>query len=271
MIGENMTPKFSILIVTLNAASEIKKTIQSVKDQTYSNYEVVVKDGKSKDGTLSYVPQDAHYKVCSKEDKSVYDGMNQAFSMAKGDYIVFLNAGDTFYDKNVLENVADNIENNHIKNKCVLYGDYSRKDKLVQVQKKKLDNFYLYRRPLCHQSIFYSREIFKADIRYDINYKISADHDLTLKLWKNKVPFYHVGTVICTYMGDGISETSIGLKTAKHEKAEIVKKYYSSRQRIIYNFIIACSFSSVRAWMVSNRAPEFVRNGYRKIRNTLTK
>ena len=80
-----------------------------------------------------------------------------------------------------------------------------------------------------------------------------------------------MGTVICTYMGDGISETSIGLKTAKHEKAEIVKKYYSSRQRIIYNFIIACSFSSVRAWMVSNRAPEFVRNGYRKIRNTLTK
>ena len=129
----------------------------------------------------------------------------------------------------------------------------------------------MYRRPLCHQSIFYSREIFKADIRYDINYKISADHDLTLKLWKNKVPFYHVGTVICTYMGDGISETSIGLKTAKHEKAEIVKKYYSSRQRVIYNFIIACSFSSVRAWMVSNRSPEFVRNGYRKIRNILTK
>lgn len=55
MMGENMTPKFSILIVTLNAASEIQKTIQSVKDQTYSNYEVVVKDGKSKDGTLSYV------------------------------------------------------------------------------------------------------------------------------------------------------------------------------------------------------------------------
>ena len=87
-----MTPKFSILIVTLNAASEIKKTIQSVQDQTYSNYEVVVKDGKSKDSTLSYVPQDAHYKVCSKEDKSVYDGMNQAISMEKGDYIVFLNA-----------------------------------------------------------------------------------------------------------------------------------------------------------------------------------
>lgn len=116
MMGENMTPKFSILIVTLNAASEIQKTIQSVKDQTYSNYEVVVKDGESKDGTLSYVPQDVHYKVCSKKDKSVYDGMNQAISMAKGDYIIFLNAGDTFYDENVLKNVADYIENNHIKN-----------------------------------------------------------------------------------------------------------------------------------------------------------
>ena len=200
-----------------------------------------------------------------------FDVLLEAWTQELDDYIIFLNAGDTFYDENVLKNVADYIENNHIKNKCVLYGDYSRKDKLVQVQKKKLDNFYLYRRPLCHQSIFYSREIFKADIRYDINYKISADHDLTLKLWKNKVPFYHVGTVICTYMGDGISETSIGLKTAKHEKAEIVKKYYLSRQRVIYNFIIACSFSSVRAWMVSNRSPEFVRNGYRKIRNILTK
>ena len=266
-----MTPKFSILIVTLNAASEIKKTIQSVQEQTYSNYEVIVKDGKSKDDTLSFVPKDARYKIYSKEDKSVYDGMNQAIDMAKGDYIIFLNAGDMFYDKSVLENVVDYIEKNHIKSKCVLYGDYSRKDKLVQVQKKMLNDFYLYRRPLCHQSIFYSRDIFEIHVRYDINYKISADHDLTLKLWKNKVPFYHVGTAICIYMGDGISETSTGLNTAKHEKAEIVKKYYSTRDRILYDLIIACSFSSVRAWMVSNRSPEFIRNGYRKIRNILTK
>lgn len=266
-----MTPKFSILIVTLNAATEIERTIKSVQKQTYSNYEVIVKDGKSKDGTLLCVPKDVRYRVCIKEDKSVYDGMNQAIDIAKGDYIIFLNAGDMFYEPDVLKKVANYIEKNHIEGKCVLYGDYSRNGIFVQSQKKRLDDFCLYRRPLCHQSMLYSRNIFEYQVRYNTNYKISADHDLTLKLWRDKVPFYHVETVVCTYTGGGISETPTGLNTAKREKAEIVKKYYSNMHRILYDFMIACSFSSVRAWMVSNKSPEFIRKGYRKVRNSLMK
>ena len=97
-----MTPKFSILVVTLNSALEIDRTIKSVKSQTYSNYEVIVKDGKSKDNTLLFIPKDERYRVYVKEDKSVYDGMNQALDMAKGEYIIFLNAGDMFYEPDTL-------------------------------------------------------------------------------------------------------------------------------------------------------------------------
>lgn len=271
MMGEKMTPKFSILVVTLNAALEIERTIKSVQSQTYSNYEVIVKDGKSKDNTLLFIPKDERYRVYVKEDKSVYDGMNQALDMAKGEYIIFLNAGDMFYEPDTLKKVEEYIEKNNIKGKCVLYGDYSRNGEFIQLQKKNLDDFYLYRSPLCHQSIFYSRDIFENQVRYDTKYKISADHDLTLKIWKNNIPFYHLGTIVCTYKGAGISETRTGLNTAKREKAEIVKKYYSGTHRIVYNFIIACSLSSVRAWMVSNKSPEFVRKGYRKIRNSFMK
>lgn len=92
----NKLTKFSILVVTLNAEKEIDATIESIQAQSYQNYEVVIKDGLSKDNTLKHIPKDDRYKVYSQRDTSVYDGMNQAIECASGEYIIFLNAGDAF-------------------------------------------------------------------------------------------------------------------------------------------------------------------------------
>lgn len=264
-----MKLKFSILIVTLNAESEIDKTIQSIQKQTYSYYEVIVKDGMSKDRTLQFIPQDERYRILKEKDVSIYDGMNQAIENSKGDFLIFLNAGDSFYNEYVLEKVANFVHSHNINKKCVLYGDYCRNGDFIQVQSQNLRPFLLYRRPLCHQSMFYSKEIFQCGIRYDINYRISADHDLTINLWTQEVPFYHTGVVICTYIGGGISETKTGLIEAKKEKSEIVKKYYKLSQRIVYEVIIACSFARFRSWIDSENSPYCIRSMYRNIRNIL--
>lgn len=264
-----MKPKFSVLIVTLNAELEIDKTIRSIQKQTYPYYEVIVKDGMSQDCTLQHIPKEDKYRILKQKDSSVYDGMNQAIDAASGDFFIFMNAGDSFYDEYVMEKIACFVGSHNIAEKAVLYGDYCRNGDFIQVQSKKLSPFLLYRRPLCHQSMFYSKSIFQDGIRYNTAYKISADHDLTVNLWTHGIPFYHTGIVICTYTGGGISETKKGLIEAKKEKSEIVKQYYTVKQRVAYKFIVACSFMSLRAWLDSDNSPQALRNMYRAIRNIL--
>ena len=263
--------RFSILIVTLNAEKEIQITIESICKQIYKNYEVIVKDGNSEDKTLYYVPNDVRFRIVKEKDNSVYDGMNQAIQLARGEFLLFLNAGDYLYNQNVLQQINEYINNREIDIPCVLYGNYSRGGEYIQNQKRILTNFLLYRRPLCHQSMFYHRDIFKQGEQYNIDYKISADHDLTLRLWKQKIPFYHTGLVVCQYRGGGLSETVLGLALAKKEKKQIQRNYYSRIERLKYDAIILFSFACFRSWIDSQKSPAFLRDMYRAIRNCLFK
>lgn len=266
---KNETVKFSIVVVTLNAEKEIEVTMDSIQSQCYENYEVIVKDGMSKDNTLKYIPNDCRYRIYNKKDTSVYDGMNQAIEYIRGTFVIFLNAGDTFYDEFVLDKIAGFIKQNKIEIPCVLYGDYARNNR-VNYQKRKLNGFFLYRKPLCHQSIVYHREIFKHN-RYNTDYKISADHELTLRLWKNNVPFVHLGQVVCRYKGEGLSETKNGIKLAVEEKRKAIIKYYSKSEIMRYDMIMKLSFPRIRAWIISKDSPKVVRHLYRLLVNVTSR
>lgn len=262
--------KFSILVVTLNAEKEIVETLDSIRMQSYKNYEVIIKDGMSKDNTLKSIPDDPRFKIYSKKDCSVYDGMNQAIDYATGEFILFLNAGDAFFNSSVLEEINKFIILNNITGACVLYGDYSRGKNSVQYQKRKLNDFFLYRKPLCHQSILYHKSLLQ-NYKYDTSYKISADHELTLRLWKDNIPFIHTEQVICQYIGGGLSETENGRKLAIREKREALLKYYSRTEIIEYDLIMKLSFKRIREWILSPNSPAFLRNLYRIIRNRTSK
>lgn len=265
-------PLFSIIIVTLNAEKEIAETLKSIENQSVNDYEVIIKDGGSCDGTLDKIPTDEKYRVVKRQDKSVYDGMNQAIEYARGNFIIFLNAGDGFYNSDVLDCTTKFILKNRYQDEaCVIYGDYNRKHEYIQNQPVVLKPFYLYRRPLCHQSIFYNRKLFEIYGKYDLHYKISADHDFNMKLWTSKVPFYHTGVVICTYEGNGISESTVGWKKALEERNQIRVKYYSFADRLKYNTIITLSFSQIRAWLDSNKSPRAINKVYVSLRNRLFK
>ena len=106
---------FSIIVVALNPGEKLKKTLDSIVGQTFADYEVILKDGGSRDRSLEELENNgflARYpqiRVVREADKGIYDAMNQAVRLAAGRYIQFLNCGDYLYNENVLEQVADYI------------------------------------------------------------------------------------------------------------------------------------------------------------------
>ena len=107
---------FSIIVVSLNPGERLKQTLNSILEQTYTDYEVIVKDGGSKDVSLDFLKEEGilekhpQIRLIVQPDKSIYDGMNQAVSYVNGKYVQFLNCGDLFYDKTVLEKTAEYIK-----------------------------------------------------------------------------------------------------------------------------------------------------------------
>ena len=106
-----MSPLFSIITVTYNAESTLPPTLESVREQTCSLYEYIVMDGVSKDKTLKLaidagIPQ---AKISSSKDTGIYDAMNKAIDIATGEYLIFLNAGDTFHSADTLDKIAKTI------------------------------------------------------------------------------------------------------------------------------------------------------------------
>ena len=108
------TPKFSIITVTYNAEKVLEDTIQSVISQTYHHVEYIIVDGASKDGTLSIIDRyrSRIHTVISEPDKGLYDAMNKAISLAGGDYLCFLNAGDCFHEDDTLQQIVHSINGN---------------------------------------------------------------------------------------------------------------------------------------------------------------
>ena len=98
--------KFSVIVVCLNAGQKLHDTLESILAQDYKDYEIVVKDGGSKDGSIEKMVQNEAIQLFVENDKGIYDAMNQAVAHAKGEYLIFMNCGDRFHDGTVLSKAA---------------------------------------------------------------------------------------------------------------------------------------------------------------------
>lgn len=256
-------PFFSIIVVSLNAGKLIDLTIKSALCQTCTDYEIIVKDCVSKDDTLSYVPSNDHITVYSEPDKSLYDAMNQAISYSSGRYLIFMNCGDTFSSEKVLEDVRKAVKDSEY---GMIYGDYTR-DGVLMKQPESLTRFNMYRTILCHQSVFFNGEILRNQKKYDIKYKILADYDLEQNLAKTSNNI-HVDTVVCNFLGGGLSETKEGLKQKNKDRRDIIASHYSLLERMKYCVLWKITFPSLRK-KLSGSKNEKVRKKYQSIVNRI--
>lgn len=174
--------KISIVTVCYNAVDTIEETILSVLSQSYDNIEYIIIDGGSKDGTLDIIKQyeDKLTYWISEPDHGIYDAMNKGIMHATGDFINFMNAGDSFFDSSVVERVVRKIP---VSLPTVVYGNtleiYSNK----QFLRRSLPSKYLRKKGiLCHQSAFISTDYHRRNL-YNLNYKILSDFNFFFRAY----------------------------------------------------------------------------------------
>ncbi len=246
--------KFSIIVVALNAGEKLKETIQSILNQTYTNYEIVVKDGGSKDGSVEALPEDERIKLFVEKDTGIYDAMNQAVLKAQGEYILFLNCGDSFYDNQVLERAASCIEKEQGEAPLVVYGDtYGAKNNVMIAAPKKIDGFACYRNIPCHQSCFYATQLCKEK-PYLPEYRIRADYEHFLWcFYEAKAKMVYMGSTVASYEGGGYSESKENRKRDKEEHRLITEAYMESKELAGYRRAMNLSLAPLRSFLAENK------------------
>lgn len=205
-------PLFSIITVTFNAASTLPATLASVREQTYSGpMEYIVMDGASKDGTPELARQAgiAGMTVVSEPDGGLYDAMNKALERARGEYVIFLNAGDAFHSPDVLARYAEAIRREN--RPGIVYGQTL----LVDGDRRPAGSRHLtapemltYRSfadgmLVCHQAMAVLRRITAP---YDLSYRFSADYEWCLRCLQHSRHNVYVGDEpVIDYLNEGVT------------------------------------------------------------------
>lgn len=263
-------PEFSILVVCLNPGDKLKTTLESIRRQTFRNYEVIVKDGLSSDGSPVSARESAKafpaLRVIEKKDGGIYDAMNQAVLEAEGNYLYFLNCGDKFYHEKVLEEMAGLIAENPAK-AGIYYGNiHERLTGREVASNPKLDAFGCYRNVPCHQACFYDRKLLLAH-PFETRYRVRADYEQFLWCFFTKqaeAAFVYGDILIADYEGGGFSEMGKNRRISAAEHKEIVRKYMPAGKVWKYRMIMWVTLAPVRTWIARNPATSGLYNGLKK-------
>jgi glycosyltransferase involved in cell wall biosynthesis len=222
----NTRPLISIITVVYNGKKHLEQTIQSVLNQTYTNFEYIIIDGGSTDGTVDIIKKyenQINYWI-SEPDNGIYDAMNKGLAQAKGDYIGLLNSDD-FYESNALEIITNEIKTTP--NTDVFFGNMfilnqNLQEKQLQTYKKGENLHKIF--SIWHPTVFVKKECYKKYGNFDTNFKIAADYELLLRLKKQGCSFKYINKPITNFREGG---TSYYHKKLKYERFRLQKMHTS--------------------------------------------
>ena len=264
-------PFFSIIVVSLNPGERLEKTLNSITSQTYTDYEVILKDGCSTDGSLEELQKQGYFenknqiRIIQNKDKSIYDGMNQAVSCISGRYVQFLNCGDYFYSNKTLEEVAEFIVSVE-KPRVIYYGNqYNQLQDTIVYSAPQINDFTCYRNVPCHQVCFYDYRLFEKRA-YELKYKVRADYEHFLySIYEEGAKGVSMPIIVASYEGGGFSETKENRKRSAFEHKEITFKYLGKAKVFKYRMIMWLTLAPLRTWIAENPALSGVYNGVKNM------
>ncbi len=204
----NQNPLFSIIIPTYNCSATLLKALKSIFRQSFTDYEILIIDGGSTDGTVSIAEalESDKINIFSEKDNGPYDAMNKGIKHAKGEWLYFLGSDDYLYAKDTLKDIAK-YATSYI---CdILYG-YARfkNAKYNYGGLWSLDRLLMFGN-ICHQAIFYNKRVFEIVGNYNVRYPIWADWEFNIRCFKNRnICSVFIHTIIAQYNdGAGISQS----------------------------------------------------------------
>lgn len=255
---------FSIVVVCLNPGKKLLPTIESVLMQQYGNYEILVKDGGSMDGSLDGLPADSRIRLVKTPDAGIYDAMNQALPYLTGQYVLFLNCGDVLHDGQVLERMAREIQRKKTadlnrEGRCykekvrIFYGNqYNALQKCVVYSAPEVNDFTCYRNVPCHQVCFYDIRLFE-ERGYDTKYRVRADYEHFLYcIYERRAQAVYTEVLVADYEGGGFSETKENRKRSAKEHEEITKRYLGREKVLRYKAVMLLTLAPLRTKLAEN-------------------
>lgn len=261
-------PPFSIITVVYNDADNLEKSIKSLIGQSIKDYEYIVIDGGSSDSTLEVIKKyESHISYWkSEKDKGIYDAMNKGIKAAKGKFIHFLNAGDTYSGPDLLQSVYKEMANFSAVE--IFYGKTIYKgDGSFNIKGNKLNFWNVYFSiPFCHQSMFFKKSLFEENGLYDTTYKFAADYAWMSKYLEMRKDFRCIKFIdkpISVYLDGGAS--FVNIEKVIGERKRIARSYFPPLP--YFAFLFFTPFIHVKTFLLKVMIRMQILSHYRRIKH----
>lgn len=212
-------PLISVITINYNNAQGLKKTIDSVTGQSFTDVEFIIIDGKSTDESVEIIKQSNKISYWqSEKDNGIYHAQNKGIAKATGDYLLFLNSGDVLANGETLKKASS-----HLNKTDIVYGDLITEDaKGVRKEESSpevLDVYHFMISTLWHPVSFIHNSVFKRYGNYNEEFKITADYEFFIRtILKHNVSYKHIRVPICVFDLKGISNNPENDKIQTEER-----------------------------------------------------
>ena len=199
----------TIVMPVYNAEQYIENALLNIASQSFSNYELLVLDAVSTDYTKAIVAvkqaNDQRIRFVSEKDNGIYDAMNKAVLMAKGEWLYFMGSDDAFFDTDVLQNISVSLN----KQSDIVYGDILWMPE-NSIESGECTPAVLLNRNINHQRIFYRKEIFQKYGAYNLQYRIASDQELNIRFFcNNEIRKNYLPVTVALYHSGGYSANKL--------------------------------------------------------------